>query len=184
MSENLENVQQVEQTQTEPIAEQTENTEQTDTADAKSVDTAEQVSDEKSSDESKLEELFSMIRTIVENRDNIIKDLNDRREYLINNLTDYDTEDYLKNEAFQSLYSHAFNALGTNLDTPKFIELVDNYVNSRIEQNNRRLAAQKENESLTDSLEFRNGVSKKPEKKFRFQDIPPEELEKYIALYV
>ena len=44
--------------------------------------------------------------------------------------------------------------------------------------------AQKENEKLTDSMDFHSGNSKKPEKTLRMQDIPPEELEKYIAKYI
>ena len=127
---------------------------------------------------------IDMIKTVFENKDKILKDINEKREYLINNLADYDTENYLQNDAFQSLYSQAFNALGTKLNTPKFIELVENYVNSRIESNNRKLSAQKENESVTDSLAFKNGVSKKTEKPLKFQDIPPEELEHYISLYI
>ena len=44
--------------------------------------------------------------------------------------------------------------------------------------------AQDENKSATDSLSFSKGETKKSDKKLRFQDIPPEELDKYIAKYV
>ena len=48
----------------------------------------------------------------------------------------------------------------------------------------KNLAAKKENDSVTDSFDFKSGLSKKEDKKLRFQDIPEEELEKYIAKYI
>lgn len=107
-----------------------------------------------------------------------------KREYLSSNLAKYDSEDYFGNDSFKELYAEAFNSLGVNLDTEKFIKLLDDYVNSRIESNSKKNLAKKENEKLTDSFGFTSGEIHESEKPLRFQDIPADELEKYIAKYI
>ena len=42
----------------------------------------------------------------------------------------------------------------------------------------------KENEKLTDSFGFEAGENTKNERSLKFQDIPVNELEKYIAKYI
>ena len=54
------------------------------------------------------------------------------KEYFEKNVPKYDNDDYFKNPEFSNLYKEAFLALGTKLDTDKFVSLVDNYVKSRI----------------------------------------------------
>ncbi|MCM1266123.1 MAG: hypothetical protein NC200_07985 [Candidatus Gastranaerophilales bacterium] len=105
-------------------------------------------------------------------------------DYIVNNLSKYDTDKFMRNPEFKNLYTEAFNALGTDLDTEKFVDLVDKYVESRILAQAAIKAAEKENESLTDGMQFSSGKYKKAEKKLRMQDIPPEELESYIAKYI
>lgn len=104
--------------------------------------------------------------------------------YLVNNLSKYDNDKFMKNQEFKNLYTEAFNALGEDLDTEKFVDLVDKYVESRILAQAAIKAAEKENESITDGMQFSSGKYKKSEKKLRMQDIPPEELESYIAKYI
>lgn len=107
-----------------------------------------------------------------------------KQEYMNNYLTKYDNENYFQNEAFKKLYSSAFNVLGTALDTDGFVQQLEDYVLSRIALNEQLNNAQAENKKVTDSLDFSKGESKSSEKKLRFQDIPADELEKYIAKYV
>ena len=108
----------------------------------------------------------------------------EKQEYVNNYLAKYDNENYFQNDAFKNLYSEAFQALGTNLDTDLFVQKLEDYVLSRIMLKEQLKNAQDENKSVTDSLSFSKGEAKKSDKKLRFQDIPPEELEKYIAKYV
>ena len=130
------------------------------------------------------EDLAKGLKEIFDKKAQFEQDLNSKKEYLSSILTKYDSDEYFKNEPFKELYKEAFNALGTNLDTEKFINLLEGYVESRINSFSKKLAAQNENESMTDSFAYQNGVSKKSEKKLRMQDIPDDQLEKYIAKYL
>lgn len=107
-----------------------------------------------------------------------------KQEYVNNFLAKYDNENYFQNDAFKALYSAAFDALGTDLDTDGFVQKLEDYVLSRILLKEQLKNAQDENKNATDSLNFSKGESKSKEKKLRFQDIPQNELEKYIAKYV
>lgn len=130
-------------------------------------------------------ELFNtFIKKYSEKKKQLETELNNKKEYLEKNLAKFDTENYFQNDKFKELYSEAFNLLGTSLDTDKFISLLDGYVNSRMDLVRKQELAKKENENITDSLAFNSGVSPKKEKLLRMQDIPSDELEKYIAKYV
>lgn len=107
-----------------------------------------------------------------------------KQEYMNNYFAKYDNENYFQNDAFKNLYSEAFQALGTDLDTDLFVQKLEDYVISRIMLKEQLKNAQDENKSATDSLSFSKSETKKSDKKLRFQDIPPEELDKYIAKYV
>lgn len=131
-----------------------------------------------------IENIINILGEIASKKQELEKELNDKKEYLTSNLMKYDSENYFQNESFKNLYKEAFNALGTKLDTDKFVNLIDDYVESRILANDRKLIADKENNDLTDSMNFSSGESKKQERTLRMQDIPDDELEKYIAKYV
>ena len=107
-----------------------------------------------------------------------------KQEYIANYLSKYDNENYFQNEAFKNLYSSAFKALGTNLDTDEFVQKIEDYVASRILLNERLKNTQNENKNATDSLNFLKGSVNTSDKKLRLQDSPQSELEKYIAKYV
>jgi len=148
------------------------------------VETQAENQKEGSCDDNQAEKIVNVLRDLVERKKQYDDEINQKREYLEKNLAEYNTENYLQNEDFKNLYSEAFGALGTNLDTAKFVQLLDKYVDSRIQNHSRKINAQKETENLTDSFNFTNGENPKAEKKLRMQDIPPEELEKYIAKYI
>lgn len=131
-----------------------------------------------------VENIISLLSEIASKKQELENELIDKKEYLNSNLMKYDSENYFQNESFKNLYKEAFNALGTKLDTDKFVKLVDDYVESRIEASNRKQIANKENDDLTDSMNFSGGETKKQERVLRMQDIPDDELEKYIAKYV
>lgn len=134
--------------------------------------------------EDNFKNILSLINQIASKRDEMKQDLIARRDYLNKIVPQYDSEDYFKNDSFKELYSEIFNHAGARLDMERFIPLLDKYVEARIEANTRKNSAKKENENLTDGMAFSSGESKKSEKKLRMQDIPAEELEKYIAKYL
>lgn len=132
----------------------------------------------------KYKSLSQFIKDFSQKRKDLDDELNMRKEYLSESLTKYDSEDYLQNPDFRELYSAAFNKLGVSLNTDNFVSLLDKYVDSRLSSYSKKIAANKENESATDKLEFQNGYKEKSVKKLKMQDIPPNELEKYIAKYI
>lgn len=179
MSKNLENqnISQVENVTEEPAEVQ-----KTDSVNEVRESADNLIEDKKEfNPEDALSKIFQVLK---EKKEEIENDKRLKTEYLSNSLANYNTENYLLNPEFTELYSEAFNALGTNLDTEKFVNLLDKYVASRIQSHLRQSSAKEENENLTDSMDFRSGSSKQAEKTLRMQDIPPEELEKYIAKYI
>ncbi|MCD8378168.1 MAG: hypothetical protein LUB59_05195 [Candidatus Gastranaerophilales bacterium] len=107
-----------------------------------------------------------------------------RNAYLLKQIESYNSDKYFRNPEFKDLYSAAFDALGTNLNTEMFISLLDKYVDSRIAAYDTAKSLENENDCMTDKMAFQSGVSKQKEKKLRMQDIPPEQLEQYIAKYI
>lgn len=124
------------------------------------------------------------LQDFADKKSQLEKENSQKREYLSENLLKYDSDDYFGNNDFKELYSAAFNALGVNLDTEKFVNLLDKYVASRINSYSKKQSAINENKSLTDSFDFNAGHSVKAESIPKMQDIPPHELEKYIAKYI
>ena len=172
---------------TEPISQVDENqtVDSTQNVDAdNNSDINDTVSSSVQSESVNVEDLAKGLKEIFDKKSQFEQEFNSKKEYLSSVLTKYDSDEYFKNEPFKALYKEAFNALGTNLDTEKFINLLEGYVESRINSFSKKLAAQNENESLTDSFAYQKGVSKKNEKKLRLQDIPDDQLENYIAKYL
>lgn len=188
MSEILETNQVVTEPQSQDMAveEKTENNEIKDNVNSSKEDeVSNEAEDAKSiSDENNYEGLVKFLSDYSQKMNEVINEFNSRRDYLVTNLAKYDTEDYLQNEDFKNLYAEAFNSLGTNLDTEKFINLVDKYVNSRLNSYSKKIAIGDENTSLTDGLNFENGEHKNTERTFKLQDIPADQLEKYIEKYI
>lgn len=110
---------------------------------------------------------------------------NEKKKKLIeSNLADYNSDNYLKNQDFMNLYNEAIDILGEELDTKKFINLIDKYVESRMLADAKARSAKDENSSITDSLAYNAGVSAKTKDNLRFQDLSDEELPLYIAKYL
>lgn len=136
------------------------------------------------SDQNDYKSLVDVIQKIADAKEKLNSELNSKKQYLSENLSKYDSENYFQNDSFKNLYSEAFSALGTNLDTDKFVKLLDDYVKSRIDLNSKKLAAIKENDKATDSMNFQSGISNKSDKKPKMQELSDDELQKYIAKYV
>ena len=99
-----------------------------------------------------VEALTRLLQVIADKKRELDEEVKQKQDYLNINLGDYNTEEYLQNQDFRNLYSEAFDALGTSLDTKKFVNLLDKYVESRIAIHNKNQAIKSENDNLTDSL--------------------------------
>lgn len=127
------------------------------------------------------EEFLDML---LQQQRNSQRELDEKRVYLEEILPKFDSDDYLGNKEFKKLFTEAFKALGTKLDSDMFLDLVEKYVGSRISAKELAKTLSDETTNITDSLAFENGNSKKMDKKLRMQDIPEDELENYIAKYI
>lgn len=186
MSENLENqnVQLIENTepvQNEPVK-SAQNSEAVQSEPVTENVQAETTIEEENHNNGEAEMFIEMIKNIAQKRDEIQNELIQRRDYLNKIVPQYET--YFQNESFKNLYSELFNHIGAKLDMETFIPLLDKYVEARIEDNTRQSLAKKENDRATDGISFEKGENKKTEKTLKMQDIPVDQLEKYIAKYV
>ena len=87
-------------------------------------------------------------------------------EYLNEYKNKYDTPEYFQNQSFKEIYREAFKLLGSGLDTDKFVELIENYANSRILENEKSKLAKEETQKVLSSMTY----SKNPKSSI----IPPK----------
>lgn len=92
------------------------------------------------------------------------------RDQLVNSLkeaqTKYDNPEYFQDANFKELYREAFSLLGENLDADKFVNLLENYVNSRFALKEKSQQAELETQNILDSMTY----SKNPKSTL----MPPE----------
>lgn len=93
----------------------------------------------------------------------------------------YDKPEYFQNPSFNAIYGAAFKALDCNLDTEEFINLLDNYVSSRIEAVERKNSANRETQQILESM----GYSKNPKTTFvplkkRLDEMTPQEVDEML----
>ena len=93
----------------------------------------------------------------------------------------YNTPEYFQNPSFNAIFDAAFNVLGENLDTDKFINLLDGYVTSRMEAAEKKKAASNETQKILDSM----GYSKNPKTSFtppkkRLDEMTPKEVDEML----
>lgn len=107
------------------------------------------------------------------------------KEYVTNIVNKYDKEQYFKNPEFNKLYQEAFTALGTNLDTDKFVTLLDNYVESRIGLHEKEQSAKSETENAKSQMQFSDSAIKKDTKALpKVQTMTPEMVDAFVAKYI
>ncbi|MCQ2754707.1 MAG: hypothetical protein MJ231_06635, partial [bacterium] len=87
-------------------------------------------------------------------------------EYLNEYKNKYDTPEYFQNQSFKEIYREAFKLLGSGLDTDKFVELIENYANSRILENEKSKLAKEETQKVLSLMTY----SKNPKSSI----IPPK----------
>ena len=107
------------------------------------------------------------------------------KEYVTNIVNKYDKEQYFKNPEFNKLYQEVFTALGTNLDTDKFVKLLDNYVESRIGLHEKEQSAKSETENAKSQMQFSASAIKKNTKALpKVQTMTPEMVDAFVAKYI
>lgn len=108
--------------------------------------------------------------------------MNSAKEYLDVNVNKY--SENFKNPAFAELYSEAFKALGTDLDTDLFVDLLNKYTESVIKNANLQKGMQQEYDDATDemaglSVGQTHNLSEKP-----LRAMSDKELASYIKKFV
>ncbi|MCQ2740045.1 MAG: hypothetical protein MJ237_07450 [bacterium] len=66
----------------------------------------------------------------------------------------YNKPEYFGNKEFRSLYKEAFKSLGQDLDTDKFVELLEGYVGFRITNYNKNISAKSETQNITSQMSY------------------------------
>lgn len=66
----------------------------------------------------------------------------------------YSSEEYFQDPTFREIYKEALYSFGSNLDTEKLVNLLESYVSSRIQANEKKKLAEKETQSIIDSMNY------------------------------
>lgn len=108
---------------------------------------------------------------------------NSAREYLDTNVNKYSNE--FKNPAFAALYGEAFRAFGCDLDTDKFVSLMNNYATSVIKAAGIKNGIVLENTQATDEIAgLTNNVSNSPRgQEKNILEMTEDEMRKELRKY-
>ena len=89
---------------------------------------------------------------------------------------------YFQDPSFRELYGNAYLALGTKLDTERFVNLIEGYVSSRIFAYEREKAKKAETKKAIESLKFdkNNSPSEVKTSDKRVEDMNPKEYEEFL----
>lgn len=111
--------------------------------------------------------------------------LSGARDYITKNVEKYNEEQYFKNPEFNKLFTEAFLALGPNLDTDKFVSLLDGYVNARIGLHEKAKSADSETEDAKSQMKFSGSDAKKDAKPLpKIQKMTPAMIDEVVAKYI
>ena len=90
--------------------------------------------------------------------------------------------DYFRDPSFREIYKNAYLALGKNLDTDRFINLLEGYASARIFSHEKDRAKSVETENSINNLSFDKSEKtvSKPKIKKRVEDMNPKEYEEFL----
>jgi len=102
-------------------------------------------------------------------------------DYLTEYRTKYDKPEYFQDTNFREIYKEAFKALGKNLDTDRFISLLENYVAGRIVNHNKTISADEETQKVLNSMTYEENTKSSliPPKK-SFDEMTTDEIDKML----
>lgn len=93
----------------------------------------------------------------------------------------YNSPQYFQDPSFREIYKEAYLALGENLDSDRFVTLIEDYVASRILAIEKSKAVEKENCSAIDAMNFsKNEVSSITPPKKRIDEMTQTELDELL----
>ena len=93
----------------------------------------------------------------------------------------YSSKGYFEDPIFKEIYKEALCVYGANLDTDRMIELLESYVETRIQANEKRKVAEKETQKALDSMTYTDGskATFTPPKK-RFDEMTEKEIDELL----
>ena len=93
----------------------------------------------------------------------------------------YNLPEYLQDPTFKEIYKEALLVYGANLDTERMIDLVEQYVSTRIKAYEKSKLAKNETQNILDSMTYATNPNSKftPPKK-SFDEMTPQEVDELL----
>lgn len=93
----------------------------------------------------------------------------------------YNSPQYFQDPSFREIYKEAYLALGENLDSDRFVKLIEDYVTARILANKKIQAVEKENRSAIDMMNFsKNEISSLTPPQKRLDEMTAKEMDELL----
>lgn len=90
----------------------------------------------------------------------------------------YNAPEYFQDPSFREMYKEVFKVFGEDLDTEKFVNLLEGYVSSRIFASEKKKAAKDETDRVLDSMNYsKNPKSSVSKPKKRFDEMTQQEID-------
>ncbi len=106
-------------------------------------------------------------------------------EVMQRDMTKYDTPEYFQDPTFKEIYQEALMVYGSNLDTERMIDLIEKYVSTRIQSNEKKKLANSETQNILDSMSYtKNTKSKFAPPKKSFDEMTPQEIDELLDRYI
>lgn len=93
----------------------------------------------------------------------------------------YNSPEYFQDPTFREMYREAVCLFGEDFDTDKFVNLLETYVSARIFANDRKKAANNENQQVLNSMNYsKNSKSSFTPPKKRFDEMTDKEIDELL----
>jgi len=116
-----------------------------------------------------------------ENLESLIELQNSIQEVLVADKDKYNQPEYFQEPTFRELYKEAFMALQGNLDTDKFVNLLEGYVQSRVNAYEKSKSAESETQKVLESMTYeKNSKSTFTPPKKSFDEMTPQEVDELL----
>ena len=102
-------------------------------------------------------------------------------EVMQRDMAKYDSPEYFQDSTFKEIYQEALLVYGANLDTERMIDLIEKYVSTRIQSNEKKKLAKTETQNILDSMIYaKNPKSKFTPPKKSFDEMTPQEVDELL----
>lgn len=136
---------------------------------------------ENSKELGELRKMNSSIEDFAQNLQQVIDLKSSMSAYLDEYKEKYNKPEYFQNQAFREIYKAAFRSLGQNLDTDKFVELIENYATSRIADYNKAQSAKFETDNILSAMSYeKNPNSSLSLPKKTFDEMTEREIDELL----